>query len=143
MDVAPPKFPALEENVSCDVAIVGSGIAGLSVAYELAKAGKSVVVLDRGPIGRGMTARTTAHITTALDDYYHVLIELRGEAAARQFFTAQAAAADRIGAIAQEEGIGCDYARIEARWFLAGEMTEAAFDREWRAYLSSNEFGIR
>jgi len=142
MDVAPPKFPALEENVSCDVAIVGSGIAGLSVAYELAKAGKSVVVLDRGPIGRGMTARTTAHITTALDDYYHVLIELRGEAAARQFFTAQAAAADRIGAIAQEEGIGCDYARIEARWFLAGEMTEAAFDREWRAMAAVGLSGV-
>ncbi|MFN2579026.1 MAG: FAD-dependent oxidoreductase, partial [Pyrinomonadaceae bacterium] len=42
---------------------VGAGIAGLSVAYELARAGKSVVVLDRDQIGSGETARTTAHLT--------------------------------------------------------------------------------
>ena len=32
--------PALDKEETADVAIVGSGIAGMSVAYELAKAGK-------------------------------------------------------------------------------------------------------
>jgi glycine/D-amino acid oxidase-like deaminating enzyme/nitrite reductase/ring-hydroxylating ferredoxin subunit len=142
MEIPPPAFPELNQNLTCDVAVVGSGIAGLSTAYELAKAGKSVVALDRGPIGRGMTARTTAHITTALDDYYHVLIAVRGEDAARQFFQAQAAAADRIGAIAVEEEIACDYARFEARWFLAGEMTEEMLDLEWKAMAAVGLSGV-
>jgi len=60
--------PALDKEEKADVAIVGSGIAGMSVAYELAKAGKSVVILDRGAIGKGMTARTTAHLTAQCDD---------------------------------------------------------------------------
>jgi hypothetical protein len=30
--------------------------------------------MDRGMIGSGMTARTTAHLATALDDYYKDLI---------------------------------------------------------------------
>jgi glycine/D-amino acid oxidase-like deaminating enzyme len=58
---------------------MGSGIAGLSVAYELAKAGKEVVVLDRGPIGKGMTSRTTAHLTAQCDDRFDQLISRRGE----------------------------------------------------------------
>jgi glycine/D-amino acid oxidase-like deaminating enzyme/nitrite reductase/ring-hydroxylating ferredoxin subunit len=142
MDIPPPKFPALQENISCDIAVVGSGIAGLSIAYELAKAGKSVVVLDRGPIGRGMTARTTAHITTALDDYYHVLIDVRGEPAARQVYAAQAGAADRIGAIAEAEKIDCDFARVDGAWFLAGEMKNEDFDREWNALAAVGATGV-
>jgi glycine/D-amino acid oxidase-like deaminating enzyme/nitrite reductase/ring-hydroxylating ferredoxin subunit len=142
MEVPPPDFPALDEDVTCDVAIVGSGIAGLSTAYELAKAGKKVVVLDRGPIARGMTARTTAHITTALDDYYRSLIAVRGEEAARQFYSAQVAAAHRMGAIVEEEGIDCDFARLDALWFLAGEMTVREFAGEHLAMASVGLSGV-
>jgi ribulose 1,5-bisphosphate synthetase/thiazole synthase len=67
MDIDPKSFPSLGVNTTADVVVVGSGIAGLSTAYELARRRSSVVVLDRGPIGRGMTARTTAHLTSALD----------------------------------------------------------------------------
>ena len=72
------EAPALTRNGRADVVVVGAGIAGLSTAYELAKTGKSVVVLDRGPLGGGMTARTTGHLASELDDYYHELIEVRG-----------------------------------------------------------------
>jgi len=47
--------PALDKEDKADVVIIGSGIAGMSVAYELVKAGKSVLILDRGPIGKGMS----------------------------------------------------------------------------------------
>ena len=41
----------LRENTGCDVVIVGAGIAGLSVAYELGRTGQQVIVLDDGAIG--------------------------------------------------------------------------------------------
>ena len=66
-------------EAEADVVVVGSGIAGLSTAYELARLGRSVIVIDRGGIGSGMTARTTAHLAFELDDYYHKLIATRGE----------------------------------------------------------------
>ena len=69
----------LASDTTADVVVVGSGIAGLSTAYELARRGSSVVVLDRGPIGRGMTARTTAHLSSQLDDFYSEMIPVRGE----------------------------------------------------------------
>ena len=68
----------LAADAEADVVVVGSGIAGLSTAYELARLGRSVIVIDRGGIGSGMTARTTAHLASELDDYYHELIHARG-----------------------------------------------------------------
>src|SRR4051812_38983227 len=64
------RFEPLPKDDFTDVVIVGGGIAGLSVAYELSLEAKSVVVVDRAVIGGGMTARTTAHLASALDDSY-------------------------------------------------------------------------
>ena len=75
----PPSEKALNQNTSTNVVIVGAGIAGLTTAYLLARAGKAVIVLDDGPIGGGMTARTTAHLTCALDDRFYELERLFGE----------------------------------------------------------------
>ena len=50
-----PDFPKLTRNARADVCVVGAGIAGLSTAYLLTKAGKKVVVVDDGPIGGGET----------------------------------------------------------------------------------------
>lgn len=41
-----PAYPKLSRDLSTDVVVVGAGIAGLSVAYNLVKARKSVVVLE-------------------------------------------------------------------------------------------------
>ena len=59
--------------------LADAGIAGLSVAYTLVRAGGGVVVLDDGAIGRGMTGRTTAHLVNALDDRYYDLERFHGD----------------------------------------------------------------
>src|SRR5437588_941516 len=79
----------LRRDETCDVVVIGSGIAGLSTAYELCRFGRSVIVIDRGKIGRGMTARTTAHLATELDDLYSGLIRVRGEDEARLYYDSQ------------------------------------------------------
>jgi choline dehydrogenase-like flavoprotein len=78
-----PKYGPLNENLKVDVCVVGAGIAGMSTAYMLAKAGQRVVVLDDGDIGSGETSRTTAHITAALDDRYYNIESMHGEEGAR------------------------------------------------------------
>ncbi|HEX8898853.1 MAG TPA: FAD-dependent oxidoreductase, partial [Chthoniobacterales bacterium] len=47
-----PALHPLRENAGCDVCIVGAGIAGMSIAYELSRRGHDVIVLDDGAIGR-------------------------------------------------------------------------------------------
>ena len=94
-----PKYPVVPEGLTPDVCVVGAGIAGLSVAYTLAGEGLSVVVIDDGAVGSGETGRTSAHLANAVDDHYHVLESMHGEAVARVIAESHTAAIDRIEAI--------------------------------------------
>jgi glycine/D-amino acid oxidase-like deaminating enzyme len=74
-EVRREKAPPLSDKIRTKVLVIGAGIAGLSTAYELARRGTDVVVVDRGPIAGGMTARTSAHLSYQIDDFYYALIE--------------------------------------------------------------------
>src|SRR5881296_779040 len=65
-----PPRPPLAGDSRAEVCVIGAGMAGLSVAYHLAVEGRSVLVLDEGPIGGGQSGRTTAHLSDAIDDLY-------------------------------------------------------------------------
>jgi len=108
---------ALEGAAEADVAVIGAGISGLSIAYQLAQRGLRVLVLDRGRIGRGMTARTTAHLTAELDDFYFELIKRRNKDDARRFAESQIAAIDHIEHVVRAESIDCDFARVDGYFF--------------------------
>lgn len=54
--------PALAENLSADVAIVGGGITGVTLALLLAEAGRSVVLLEAREIGLGDTGHSTGNL---------------------------------------------------------------------------------
>jgi glycine/D-amino acid oxidase-like deaminating enzyme/nitrite reductase/ring-hydroxylating ferredoxin subunit len=114
-----PRAPMLDQDLSVDTVIVGSGIAGLSVAYELAIEGRKVAILDRGPIAGGITARTTAHLTSLCDESFKSLIEVQGLEAAKIFYESQAAAIDRIEKIQNLEAIDCDFRRLDGFLFPA------------------------
>ena len=120
-------------NEHCDVVIVGSGIAGLSCAYELARFDRSVIVIDRGTIGSGMTARTTAHLASALDDYYSELIRIHGEDQARLYHESQVAAINRIEAVCRDENIEADFARLDGYLFAARDQDRADLEEEYSA----------
>src|SRR3712207_7323472 len=69
-----------------------------------------------------MTARTTAHLATELDDFYSELIRVRGEDEARLYHDSQVAAVNRIEAICRDEGIDADFARVDGYLFPAEEQ---------------------
>ena len=133
MDSTVADAPPLDGNQTADVAIVGSGIAGLSTAYELAMRGLKVLVLDRGAIGMGMTARTTAHLASALDDGYARLLAHQGLETARCVYEAQVAAIDRIESIQKKEDIDCDFQRVDGYLFEAPNTSNKEFDDEKEA----------
>ena len=128
--------PVLDKTEKAEVVIVGSGIAGMSVAYEIARTGQDVVILDRGPIGKGMTSRTTAHLTAQCDDGFHQLIDCRGEEFAKAWYQSQAASIDRIEVNQKDLGINCDFRRLEGHLFHAPGTDLAIIDREYDATRS-------
>ena len=125
--------PALNKDERCDVIVVGSGIAGMSVAYELAAQGKDVVVIDRGPIGKGMTSRTTAHLTAQCDDGFDKLVSRRGEELAKLWYQSQVSCIDRIEEIQKRLEIRCDFRRLDGHLFLAPDTDPDMLDKEFEA----------
>lgn len=51
------EYPKLTTDVNADVVVAGAGLTGLSIAFQLAKAGKNVVVLEGRSRGAGQTGR--------------------------------------------------------------------------------------
>lgn len=130
---AAPEFPALEQNTEAEVCVVGAGITGLTTAYCLAREGRSVVVLDDGPIGGGETERTTAHLSNALDDRYTELERLHGMLGARLAAESHTAAIDQIERIVRDEQIDCDFARLDGYLFNAPGKPEELLRQELKA----------
>jgi glycine/D-amino acid oxidase-like deaminating enzyme/nitrite reductase/ring-hydroxylating ferredoxin subunit len=123
-------FVPLAGDAEADVCVVGAGISGMTTAYLLAKAGRRVVVLDKTSVGGGETGQTTAHLSSALDDYFHVLEQVHGGEGARLAYESHQAAIDRVGAIAAEERIDCDYTRVDGYWFLGPDQSPGLLEKE-------------
>lgn len=128
-----PTYSPLMENTQADVCIVGAGIAGLTTAYLLTQAGKSVVILDDGPLAGGVTQVTTAHLSNALDDRYFAVESLHGQEGARLAAESHTAAINRMEAIVKKEKIDCDFERLDGYLFLPPGGKEELLDRELAA----------
>ena len=140
-ETIPPR-PPLRRGQTAEVCVIGAGIAGLSAAYQLARAGQSVVVLDDGPIGGGQTGRTTAHLSHAMDVQYQVIRRLHGEQGARRAAESHTAAIDEIEKIASEEGITCDFERVPGHLFVPGGESPARLERELEAAHAAGLSGV-
>jgi monoamine oxidase len=77
------RYPRLSESGFADVAVIGAGIVGLTTAYQLAKAGLTVAVLEAGQVGRQVTGRSTAKITSQHSLIYRHLLKAHNENAVR------------------------------------------------------------
>ena len=137
-----PEYPPLTENARADACVIGAGIAGLTTAYLLAKKGKKVVVIDDGPIGGGMTCRTTAHLSNAIDDRYYEVERLHGEEGARLAAASHFAAIEAIEAIVRHEQIDCDFARVDGYLFLPPDGSPDELLSEYSAALRAGVEGL-
>src|SRR5690349_2588114 len=130
---APPVRSKLQGDAEADVCIVGAGIAGITTAYLLGRAGYSVIVLEDGEVGSGETGRTTAHLVNALDDRYFELERLHGEQGARLAAESHTAAIDHIEAIIAREKIDCEFQRLDGYLFVPPGESNDVLDKELAA----------
>src|SRR5579863_8424702 len=132
-EAGPLGFQKLDTDVTADVAIVGAGVTGITVAYFLAKAGRKAVVLDDGNVGSGETGRTTAHISHVLDDRYYRIEKIHGRKTATLVAESHTAAISRIESIVHEEKIDCDFERLDGYLFLDPTDKIESLDEELRS----------
>lgn len=129
----PAQPPPLDQDLETEVVVVGAGISGLSVAYHLSLRGKSVVVLDDGAIGGGMTGRTSAHLSFALDDGYVKIEACHGLEGARRAAESHMAAVAAIQTAVEQEGIECQFLRVDGYLFNPPGTDEQNLQKELEA----------
>ncbi|AFE10997.1 Rieske family iron-sulfur cluster-binding protein [Corallococcus coralloides DSM 2259] len=109
----PPRdFPSLPGDLEVEVAIIGGGIAGLTAAWLLKRAGKKVAVLEMHRVLSGQTGQTTAHLTELLDTPYTTLLKDFGEKGAHLAASSSRAAIEQIASLVETLAIDCGFTRV-------------------------------
>ena len=128
--------PPIEEDQSCDVAIVGAGITGAIVAHRLASRGLSVVVLDRRDVCTGSTCASTALIQYEIDVPLVEMAEKIGKEKAERAYRLSYESIDRIDELVASSSIDCGFERKISIYLAPEESKRSLLEQEAEARTS-------
>ncbi len=110
-DAHPPR---VDLAAPVDVAVVGAGIFGLTIARLLVDAGATVAVLEAGSLAAGATGNTTAKISALQGTTLSELRDSVGEERTAVYAAANLAAVERVARFVTDDAIDCDFERAAA-----------------------------
>lgn len=94
--VSRTHFPLLRNNLTVDVAIIGGGITGVSLAMLLADAGKSVALLESQTLGCSSTGYSTGNLYEVISQGLYCIGEKWGQEVMRDVGKSRRQALDFI-----------------------------------------------
>jgi glycine/D-amino acid oxidase-like deaminating enzyme len=136
----PLKYPTLDEDIEVDVLIIGGGLAGITCAYQLLDQGLSLAILEGNTVLGGVTAHTTAKITSQHGLIYDKVKTTMGGDLAQQYADANQWAIREIKRISDEHEIECDYVTEPAFIYTQEEKQLQKIEKEVNA---ARDLGIK
>ena len=129
----PRSYPTLREDISADVVIVGAGITGALVAYELSGRGIDIVVVDRADVATASTAASTGLLQYDTDSSLRELSTSIGEAGAVRAYHAGQRAIDHLERVTNELRRSCGFARRPTVYFASTKRDVPRLEEEFEA----------
>ncbi len=129
----PCDYPPLENDVTCDVAIIGAGVTGALVALHVVEAGFSTVVLDRRDVVHGSTAGSTGFLQYEIDVPLHQLIQKFGERDAVASYQSCREAVRQIGVLVRRLRLKADFSSRGSLLLASRPGHETRLRREYEA----------
>lgn len=136
------QFPELEEDISCDVLIVGGGMAGALCAHVLSNETElDVVLMDRRHPGSGSSSANTGLLQFSSDKMLHELMEQKGEQDAVYFYKLCQDAMKNLRKIASELSEDSEFRPQKSLYYASSKEDVAKLAREYEA-LKKNDFPV-
>jgi glycine/D-amino acid oxidase-like deaminating enzyme len=103
-------YPVLDDDLQCEIVIIGAGITGALAAYRLSQENLDIIVLDKRDIGSGSTAACTGLLQYEIDVELADLIDQVGLEAAVRSYRLGVKAVDAVRALTEALGDDCGFA---------------------------------
>lgn len=107
-DTKETSYPILKEDTRADIAIIGGGIVGITLAYLLKDSKQKVIVLEADRIAKGTSLRTTAKLTPCHGLIYDWLLHTKSPGKAKQYASINQEASEFVRHTISKEKIECD-----------------------------------
>lgn len=106
-----PRFAPLAADVEVEVAVIGAGMTGVTLAHTLATQGASVAVLEAGRVAGAASGRNAGFLLAQPAEPYGERIAIWGRDGARAVLQIGRRTHQRIAHLAESLRIDCDYRR--------------------------------
>lgn len=132
------RMPKLDKDITCDVLIIGGGMAGLSTGYNLMNSGKDVVLIEKDICGMGASSKNTGKLTWMQDLIYSRLSKNYNVDVAKMYYDSQVEAIDLIRKIIKDNKIDCHLSKTKSYVFSENNDDYSKFSDEVTFYDKNN-----
>jgi glycine/D-amino acid oxidase-like deaminating enzyme len=122
-------YPALKQDLKCDVVVMGAGITGAFIAHSLAEEGFDIVVVDKRDVCAGSTSANTALLQYELDTSLVDLTDRIGRPDAEQVYRLCYDSITTIEHLVTSQDMQCVHQRRKSV-YLASRRSDAALMNE-------------
>ncbi len=102
------KYKELDKDLDIDILIIGGGITGLNIAYNLLNEREKIVLVEANRVGSGVTSRMTGKISYLQGCYYDIYKKY-GRTITKKYFLSQLEAIEIIKRIIADNKIKCNF----------------------------------
>jgi len=134
------RLPKLDKDITCDVLIIGGGMAGLSTAYNLIDSKMNVVLIEKDVCGFGATSKNTGKLTWMQDLIYSRLTNNYNSEIAKAYYDSQIQAIDLVKKTIKDNKIECHLAKTKSYVFSDNKNDYNKFSDEISFY---NKYKIK
>jgi glycine/D-amino acid oxidase-like deaminating enzyme len=121
----------------CDFLVIGSGLTGLSASLRLARAGRSVVVIDAGDIASGASSINGGMVSPDIKAGIRHIFDRYGPELGREMWHATVRSVDIVSDLCAREGIDALISRGGMAALGRGETSHTSFQRSVDWYRSN------
>ncbi len=130
------QYPPIENDIECDVLIIGGGLSGICTAYHLNETSLKTVVVDKDSLGAHTSSHSSAKVTVLHGLVYNQIAKNYGNYFAYLYYKSNLEAMNRIKQTIDINHIDCGCEYVENYIYTNDIKLKSEFDKQ-RALLES------